>query len=107
MARVIYIDHDGTRREVEADEGASVMATAVQNNVPGIEGECGGCLSCATCHVYVAPAWTGRLPAMEADEDALLEGVTAERRPESRLSCQIVLEPELDGLEVLIPESQV
>lgn len=106
MPRVIYILKDGSRREVEATAGESVMAAAIRNNVPGIEAECGGCLSCATCHVYVDPDFAARLSAMEPDEDDLLTGVAAERRPTSRLSCQIIVDDGLDGLIVEVPEAQ-
>jgi 2Fe-2S ferredoxin len=84
----------------------SVMLGAIQNNVPGIEAECGGCCSCATCHVYVDESWFAKLPAKDAMEDDLLSGVAAERRPTSRLSCQINMTLELDGLVVRIPEKQ-
>lgn len=106
MAKVTYVLADGTRRAVEVPEGTSVMRGAVENNIRGIDGECGGCLSCATCHVYVDERWLGLLPAAHIDEIDMLAGATAERRPNSRLGCQILLTPALDGLVVDIPERQ-
>ncbi len=82
------------------------MLGAIQASVPGIEAECGGALDCATCHVYVAPDWIDRLPAVSDEEDALLDSVAAERRPGSRLSCQINVSDALDGLVVHLPERQ-
>lgn len=99
------IEHDSTKHEIEASEGVSVMEAATQENIAGIVGECGGNLSCATCHCYVDAEWQDKLKPMSDDEDAMLEG-TMERCPESRLSCQITLLPELDGLTVRLPESQ-
>src|SRR5690606_29762535 len=106
MPKVTYIDHDGTVYEVEAEIGASVMETAIDNDVPGIVAECGGACSCATCHVYVDPAWGPRLPPPEPQEEGMLE-CALERREESRLSCQIRVTAELDGLVVRVPEAQV
>lgn len=106
MPTVVYVLPDGTRRSADLPAGTSVMRGAVDNNIRGIEAECGGCLSCATCHVYVDEAFTGRVPPRSADEDELLSGVAAERRPSSRLSCQIIVAAELDGLVVHVPERQ-
>lgn len=106
MPTIHFILKDGSTRSVDAKSGASVMETAIHNNVRGIDAECGGCCSCATCHVYVADDDIARLPAPDAMEDELLDGVAAERRPGSRLGCQIVLGPELDGLTVRVPETQ-
>jgi 2Fe-2S ferredoxin len=106
MPRVTYVLPDGSRREVEAAKGASVMETAIKNNVNGIDAECGGCLSCATCHVYVDEAWIANLPAPEEDEVDMLGFVAAEQQPTSRLSCQIVISDALDGLLVRIPPTQ-
>ncbi|MFV3128335.1 2Fe-2S iron-sulfur cluster-binding protein [Niveispirillum sp. KHB5.9] len=105
MAEVTYILRDGGQRQVTASSG-SVMAAAMQNNVPGILAECGGGCACATCHVYVDPAWIDRLPPPDEIEAELLDGVAAERRPNSRLSCQIMLSADLDGLVVQMPEAQ-
>ena len=106
MVRIVYNYEDGTSREVEAPVGRSVMQGATANAVAGIEADCGGTLSCATCHVYVDPAWLDRLPEAEAMERELMEGVAAERRPNSRLSCQILLTEALDGLTVAVPARQ-
>ncbi|MFC3118590.1 2Fe-2S iron-sulfur cluster-binding protein [Jhaorihella thermophila] len=83
----------------------NMMQAAVANNVPGIIGECGGCLSCATCHVYVDPAWREATGTPEDMEDAMLDIAEGARRPESRLSCQIEASPELDGLVLIVPET--
>ena len=106
MPVVVYILKDGSERRVDVPVDTSVMLGAIQNNVPGIEAECGGCCSCATCHVYVDESWAGKLPAKDPMEDDLLSGVAAERKPTSRLSCQINMTPELDGLVVRMPEKQ-
>ena len=106
MAEVVYILKDGSERSVEVKPGTSVMLGALLNNVPGIEAECGGACSCATCHVYVDEAFLGRLPPMTADEDEMLNGTVAERRPNSRLSCQIPMRDDLAGLRVSMPERQ-
>ncbi|WP_180682940.1 2Fe-2S iron-sulfur cluster-binding protein [Tepidicella baoligensis] len=96
----------GTERTIEAQPGQSLMQAAIAANAPGIEGDCGGLLTCATCHVYVREPWLAHLPPPVADEDSMLDFVAAERRPNSRLSCQIALTPELDGLTVELPASQ-
>jgi 2Fe-2S ferredoxin len=106
MPTVIYIQPNGVERRVDVAEGLSVMLGAVQNNVRGIEAECGGCLSCATCHVYVDQADICRLPPVKAAEEEMLTEVAAERRSTSRLSCQLVMTAALDGLTVHIPPTQ-
>ena len=107
MALVTYIDHDGTQHRVEVRDGDSVMQGAVNNMISGIVAECGGGMACATCHCYVDVAWIGRvgLPASAAEKE-MLESAAAERKPGSRLSCQITVGPELDGLIVHLPKSQ-
>jgi ferredoxin, 2Fe-2S len=105
MPKITYIDSSGTARTVTAENGATVMETAIRNNVPGIEAECGGACACATCHIYVDEAWrakTGEPSPME--EDMLDFGYDV--RPNSRLSCQIKVSEELDGLIVRTPEKQ-
>ena len=104
--QVTLIATDGTRTVLEASPGQSLMRAATQAGIDGIAADCGGCLSCATCHVYVDPAWADRLPAVSADEASMLEMTAAEQRPESRLSCEITLTDALDGLVVLLPETQ-
>jgi len=106
MAKITYIDFDGTRLVVDVPSGLSVMEGAIDNNVPGIEAECGGACSCATCHVYVDTAWieaTGNPGHLEED---MLE-CAMDLRDNSRLSCQIEVTDELDGLIVRMPELQI
>lgn len=106
MPSVKYIQADESELVVEALEGVSVMHAAIANGVSGILAECGGAASCATCHVYVDEAWMGRLPAVGDDEDGMLDCTASERRPNSRLSCQIEVSSSLDGLIVRMPETQ-
>ena len=106
MLTVTFILTDGSPRPVQSPPGQSVMEIATQNAVPGIEAICGGGCNCATCHVYVDAAWFERLPAASEDEEDMLESTAAERRPNSRLSCQISLSGALDGLVVAMPERQ-
>ena len=107
MARITFIQPDGSERAVEADADMSVMQAAVSQGVPGILGNCGGNCICATCHVYVEPGQGDRLPHLSDEEDDLLDFAASPRRPESRLGCRIVMSPDLDGLVVRVPESQV
>jgi 2Fe-2S ferredoxin len=105
MARITYIGNDGTTYEVDAVDGSTVMENAIRNDVPGIVAECGGACACATCHVYVDEAWmeiVGRPAPMEED----MLDFAADVRPSSRLSCQIRVRDELDGLVVRVPERQ-
>ncbi len=105
MVKVTYIEYSGEERPLELAPGTTVMRGGVENSVLGIVGDCGGACSCATCHVYVDPAWVDRVGAMNDLEEALLEEVF-EQRPNSRLSCQIKVTAELDGLVVRVPERQ-
>lgn len=105
MPRIIFHDIHGQRIEVQAPAGTTVMEAALDNGVAGILGECGGACACATCHAYVADPWQARLPPMEEMEDAMLD-TAAERRPASRLTCQIELTPDLDGLEVVVARNE-
>ena len=107
MPTIIVIRPDGARRDLAVAEGASLMQGATAQGLDGIVAECGGNAMCATCHVYVDEAWAGRLPPLSEDEDALLDGAAAERRPTSRLSCQILATDALDGLVVRLPDRQV
>ena len=107
MPIVTYILRDGERRSIDVTAGTSVMEAAIHNNVRGIDAECGGCCSCATCHIYVEDAFMDRLPPPDDMEHELLDGVSSDRLPGSRLGCQIVITPALEGLIVRIPESQV
>lgn len=106
MTKVTYIGFNGGEHVVDATPGSSVMQAAIDNNVRGIIAECGGACSCATCHVYVDEAWCSRLNKKSEEEEAMLEAV-CEPRPNSRLSCQIRVTEDLDGLVVTMPEKQV
>lgn len=107
MIKVIYVAADGTRTGIDAKEGESVMRAAVANDVDGIIGECGGAMMCATCHCYVDEAWADHVGERADGEDDMLEGAASEVTSASRLSCQIRLTPELDGLVVYLPEDQI
>ena len=105
MVSITYVEHDGTEHTIEAEEGKSLMLNAVDNLVPGIDGDCGGACACATCHVFIPQQWrekTGERDAMEESMLQLAESV----EENSRLSCQIDVRSELDGLVVNMPESQ-
>lgn len=104
VPKVVFVDESGVEHPVDATVGDSVMTTAVRNGVPGIIGECGGNKSCATCHVWVRPEFTERVGGPVDDmEDDLLDLGVADRRSNSRLSCQIPVAPELDGLVLDVP----
>jgi ferredoxin, 2Fe-2S len=105
VPRVTFIEPSGRRREIQAPVGISLMETAVQNGVQGIVALCGGACACATCHVYVEAAWVSRLEPREDMEEGMLESAW-EPRENSRLSCQIHITADLDGLEVTIPQHQ-
>jgi 2Fe-2S ferredoxin len=105
MPVIVFIDRGGGRREVRAPEGVTLMEAARQQGIDGIVAQCGGACACATCHVYVAPQWLGRLEPPEDMEEGMLESAW-EPRANSRLSCQIHLTAALDGLEVTVPERQ-
>lgn len=107
MPTITYVNADGTHEELDVAEGTSVMQGAIRNGLDGIVAECGGNAMCATCHVYVEEDQLHLLPPVSDEEDALLDGTASERRPNSRLSCQIQVTPELDGLVVRLPERQV
>ena len=105
MTTITYIEKTGERRAVDVKPGLSVMEGAIRYSIPGIDGDCGGACACATCHVYVEDDWYDRLPPMEELERDMLE-FAYEARPNSRLSCQIKVRDEIDGLVVRIPERQ-
>jgi len=105
MVKVTYIENNGTVHEVEGEPGQTVMETAIKHDVPGIVAECGGACSCATCHVYVDEAWKEKTGSPSSMEEDMLD-FAFDVRPNSRLSCQIRLKPEFDGLIVRIPEHQ-
>ncbi|KCZ57321.1 2Fe-2S ferredoxin [Hyphomonas beringensis] len=105
MAKITYIDHDGTERVVEAKNGETVMEAAVKNSIPGIDADCGGACACATCHVYVDQSFMDKVGEQQEMEKSMLD--FAENVQEnSRLSCQITISDELDGMRVTTPESQ-
>ena len=104
MTKITYIAFDGTRFDVEAQNGSTVMENAIRNSVPGIEAECGGACACATCHVYVDEAWTDRVGPPEAMEEDMLD-FAYDVRPNSRLSCQILMTDSLDGLKLTLADS--
>jgi 2Fe-2S ferredoxin len=105
MPKVTFIEHNGTAHTVEAEAGLSLMRAAVDNNVPGIDADCGGECACATCHVYVDAAWLGRTGDKSDMENSML-GFAAVTQDNSRLSCQITVTQALDGLVVSLPEGQ-
>ena len=106
MTRIVYVHPSGKRDTLEVSDGLSVMQAATGHGLDGILAECGGNAMCTTCHVYVDLDWIERLPPMSAEEDALLDGTASERRANSRLSCQLKIGPELDGLAVHLPDRQ-
>jgi 2Fe-2S ferredoxin len=106
MPKITYIDQEGNARTVDAVLGATVMETAINNDVPGILATCGGSCSCATCHVYVDEQWLGRLPPPQLEESDMLD-TAHDLKDNSRLSCQIVVTEDLDGLTVTTPPRQI
>ncbi len=107
MAKITYIEHNGTRHEVDVATGLTVMEGARDNNIPGIEADCGGACACSTCHVYVDPAWIDKLPPMDAMEEDMLDFAYEPDPERSRLTCQLKVSDDLDGLVVQMPEKQI
>ena len=105
MTKITYITSDAKVHEIEVQNGLTVMEGAVQNNIPGIDADCGGGMACATCHVYVQEDWFNKIPKKEDGEEDMLD-MAFEPKTNSRLSCQIVVSDEIDGLEVNIPSKQ-
>ena len=105
MAKITYITRDATAHTIEVQNGLTVMEGAVQNDIPGIDADCGGGMAWATCHVYVKEEWFNRLPKKEDGEEDMLD-MAYEPNKLSRLSCQLIVSDELDGLTVSIPEKQ-
>ena len=105
MAKITYIENNGKSHTVEVTEGLTVMEGAVQNNIPGIDADCGGSMACATCHVYVKEDWFDKINKKNEGEDDMLDQAF-EPKKNSRLSCQIIVSDELDGLVVDMPEKQ-
>ena len=105
MAKITYIEHNGTSHKVEVKKGLSVMEGAVQNNIPGIDADCGGSMACATCHVYVKEEWFDKVNIKSEGEDDMLDQAY-EPNKQSRLRCQISVTDDIDGLIVNLPEKQ-
>ena len=106
MAKITYIENNGTSHTVDVAEGLTVMEGAVQNNIPGIDADCGGGMACATCHVYVKDEWFDKINKKSEGEDDMIDQAY-EPKKSSRLSCQIQVSAEIDGLEVHLPEKQI
>ena len=107
MAKIIYIDFHGTRHEIEVQNGMTVMEGARNNDIPGIEADCGGACACSTCHVYVDPKWLDKLPPIDDIEADMLDFAYEPNPQRSRLTCQLKVTDALDGLIVHIPEKQI
>lgn len=105
MVEIVFIEHDGSEHKVPARPGSTVMLAAVTNGVPGIDADCGGSCSCATCHVFVHEDWLEKVGEMNLTEEAMLS-LSPDRKDNSRLSCQITVSEELNGLVVTTPEFQ-
>ena len=105
MAKIKYIEFNGEEHEVDVQNGLTVMEGAIQNDIPGIDADCGGGMSCATCHVYVKENWFDKMPKKEDGEDDMLD-MAFEPNKFSRLSCQIIVSDELEGLVVNVPAKQ-
>ena len=105
MAKITYITHDNKVHSIEVQNGLTVMEGAVQNDIPGIDADCGGGMACATCHVYVEEKWLDKLPKAEDAEVDMID-MAYEPKKNSRLSCQLIVSDELEGLTVTTPEKQ-
>jgi 2Fe-2S ferredoxin len=107
MAKITYVEHSGKEHVVDVPTGLTVMEGARDNGIPGIEADCGGACACSTCHVYVDPAWTDKLPAMDPMEEDMLDFAYEPDPARSRLTCQLKVTDDLDGLKVQMPEKQI
>ena len=105
MPKITYIEHSGKSHTIQVQNGLTVMEGAVQNNIPGIDADCGGSMACATCHVYVKEEWFDKLPKKEDGEEDMID-MAYEPNKFSRLSCQLIVTNELEGLTVDLPEKQ-
>ena len=105
MPKVTYIDFQGNTKTIEVENGLTVMEGAIQNNIPGIDADCGGSMACATCHVYVEEKWFDKIKKAEEAEEDMID-MAFEPKKNSRLSCQIIISEELDGLTVTTPSKQ-
>ncbi len=106
MGQITFVEHDNTQHVVELERGASLMQIAVENSVPGIDGDCGGGCACGTCHVILSDEWYSRLGEPAKDEEQMLS-LTPERTSSSRLGCQVIVTEEMDGISVRLPEFQM
>lgn len=107
MAKITYIEHNGTEHVVEVANGLTVMEGARDNGIPGIEADCGGACACSTCHVYVDPAWVEKIPAKDDMEEDMLDFAFEPNPATSRLTCQMKVSDVMDGLVVRMPEKQI
>ena len=107
MAKITYVEFNGTEHTVDVKPGMTVMEGARDNGIPGIEADCGGACACSTCHVYVPAEWSAKIPSMEPMEEDMLDFAYEVKPDQSRLSCQIKVTDELDGLTVNLPERQI
>lgn len=107
MAKITYIEYNGTEHVVDVKSGLTVMEGARDNNIPGIEADCGGACACSTCHAYIDPAWVSKIPAIESMEEDMLDFAYETDPTRSRLTCQIKVTDDLDGLVVNLPEKQI
>ena len=105
MPKITYIDNEGNSKTIDVENGLSVMEGAIQNNIPGIDADCGGSMACATCHVYVEEKWLNKLPKAEDAEVDMID-MAFEPKKNSRLSCQLIVTDELNGLTVTTPSKQ-
>ena len=105
MPKITFIDYNGTSKTIEVENGLTVMEGAIQNEIPGIDADCGGSMACATCHVYIKDKWLNNIPKAEDAEIDMID-MAYEPKKNSRLSCQIIVSDDLDGLEVTTPEKQ-
>ena len=105
MPKITYIEHNDNSKTIEVENGLTVMEGAIQNNIPGIDADCGGSMACATCHVYVEESWLNKLSKAEDSEQDMID-MAYKPEKNSRLSCQIVVSEEIDGLVVSTPEKQ-
>ena len=105
MPKITYVEHNGEKRTINVDKGLTVMEGAIQNEIPGIDADCGGGMACATCHVYVKEEWLNKLPKVEEAEKDMID-MTSYPKSNSRLSCQIIVSEDLDGLTVQTPDKQ-
>ena len=105
MTKINYIEHNGNEHEIDVQDGLTVMEGAIQNNIPGIDADCGGAMACATCHVYVEEKWLNKISKAEDAEVDMID-MAHEPKKNSRLSCQLIVSDELDGLIVTTPEKQ-